>query len=45
MNRMGDVLKKSDAAERAQDKRILDQQLQKDKEAEMADKRKKDRAR
>lgn len=42
---MGDVSKKTDAAERAQDKRILDQQLQKDREAEKADKQKKDRAR
>ena len=45
MNSMGDVSKKTDAAERAQDKRILDQQLQKDREAEKADKQKKDRAR
>ena len=42
---MGDVSKKTDAAERAADKRILEQQLQKDKEAEKADRKKKDRAR
>lgn len=45
MNSMGDVSKKTDAAEREADKRILQQQLQKDKEAEKADKMKKDRAR
>ena len=45
MDSMGEVYKKSDAAERAQDKRILEQQLQKDREAEKADKLKKDRAR
>ena len=45
MNSMGDVSKKTDAAERAADKRILEQQLQKDKEAEKADRKKKDRAR
>ena len=45
MNSMGEVYKKSDAAERAADKRILEQQLKKDKEAEKADKQKKDRAR
>ena len=45
MDSMGEVYKKSDAAERAQDKRILEQQLQKDREAEKADKQKKDRAR
>jgi len=45
MNSMGEVYKKSDAAERAFDKRILMQQLEKDKEAEKADKLKKDRAR
>ena len=45
MDSMGDVLKKSDHAEREQDKRILAQQMQKDREAEQADKNKKDRAR
>lgn len=45
INRMGEVFKKSDTAERAHDKRILEQQLLKDKEAEKAEKQKKDRAR
>ena len=33
MNKMGEVLKKSDAAEKAEDVRILNQQLEKDKQA------------
>ena len=45
MNSMPDVSKKTDAAERAQDKRILEQQLEKDRQANKADKEKKDRAR
>ena len=45
MNSMGEVYKKSDAAEKEFDKRILEQQLQKDRDAEKADKMKKDTAR
>jgi hypothetical protein len=45
MNSMGDVSKKSDAAEKEFDKRILEQQVHKDKQAEKADKLKKDRLR
>lgn len=45
MDSMGDVSKKTDAAEKEMDRRILEQQMQKDKEAEKADKLKKDRAR
>jgi hypothetical protein len=45
MDSMCEVLKKSDHAERMQDKRILAQQMQKDREAEVAEKRKRDNAR
>lgn len=45
MNSMGDVYKKTDAAERAMDKRILAEQLQKDKEAELKDKKARDASR
>ena len=45
MNSMGDVLKKSDAAEKAEEVRLLNQQLQKDRAAEKAEKDKKEAAR
>lgn len=45
MNRMGDVYKKTDAAEREQDKRTLAEQLKKDKEAEAKEQRKRDLSR
>ena len=42
MNRMGEVMKKSDEAERRQDIIILNGILQKDKEAEEKEKKKKE---
>ena len=39
MNRMGDVVKKSDAAEREFDRKILRDQLQKDKQAAEAERK------
>ena len=42
MNRMGEVMKKSDEAERRQDMIILNGILQKDKEAEEKEKKKKE---
>ena len=45
MGRMGDVYKKTDHAEREQDRRTLEQQLKKDKDAEAAEKRKRDASR
>ena len=41
MNRMGDVVKKTDDAERAFDKLIIQQAIQKDKEAEAAERKSK----
>lgn len=38
MNSMGDVMKKSDAAERAEATRLLNQQLEKDRQAAKAEK-------
>ena len=40
MNRMGDVIRKTDEAEKKQDLLILKQSLIKDKEAEQAEKKK-----
>lgn len=45
MGRMGDVYKKTDHAEREQDRRTLEQQLRKDKDAEVKEKRKRDASR
>ena len=42
MDRMGDVIRKTDEAEKEQDKRLLAQQLQKDKEAERLEQKKRD---
>lgn len=41
MDRMGDVVKKSDDAERAFDKMIIKQAMQKDKEAEASERKQK----
>ena len=45
MNSMGEVHKKTDHAERAQDRKTLKEQLAKDKKAEDADKQKRERSR
>ena len=45
MNRMGDVHKKTDHAEREQDRRIIADQLKKDAEATALEKRKWDASR
>ena len=45
MNRMGDVQKKTDHAEREHDRRILADQLKKDAEATQNEKRKRDASR
>lgn len=45
MNRMGEVYKKTDHAEREQDRKTLEEQLKKNKEAELGEKKKRDLSR